>query len=688
MGFSHIFLGSDYRRRHVLFQADFFQGEVNMLQLYKAIFLKKESSLLCGLLVLFLSLCSRKPPDITDEYTCNWNGTDSLQYLYTIACPQEYKELAGSPFMPTLSNVSSIKVVYEIATKRLFFVSSAVYALHFNFCQEVLGYPRNHGDFNREQYTDSPDRLYWLASVNHYKSSGIYTLEFIPDDRVSAQGVATTFFAVRDSAFFGDEMLLSLVSSRFEAIADSIPQVPVIHKDQLYSDQVYQALNTEKAYGWLKKISVGDIPASHLTRHDILVTDGLPLDIPVVAGIITTEFQTPLSHINVLSHNRGTPNMAFKTAWTDKAIDTLAGKLVFLEVLADSFTLREADISEAQSFWESRETHLPVTLECHDDTSGLFGMENLSHSSLHLVGAKAANFAELCKIRLGNQYLPVPENAFAIPFYYYRHHIESNGIDAYMDSLLSDSLIYSDYQYRTEKLSRLRKKIISAPLDADFVAAVEQRIDSMGTYRKMRFRSSTNAEDVEGFNGAGLYDSYTGDLDDTNKGVAGAIRKVYASLWTQRGFDEREYFRIDQRSVAMGILVHRSFPDEEVNGVAITQNIYRPEISAYTINAQVDEISVVQPPAGTICDQLLFYTYSGNMFENPSIEYITVSNQNGGARVMSEGEVVELARWLNAIHNRFYLVTSATSRSTFAMDVEFKLDKGDRKLYIKQARPY
>jgi len=659
-----------------------------MRLLCKIVLFMTGPTLLCGLTVLFLSRCSRNPSEVMDEYICNWNGVDSLRHLSTIACPQEFSELAGSPFVPTLSNVASIKVIYEIATGRLFFVSSSVYALHFNFCQDELGYSKGHADFNREQYTDSPERLYWLASVNYYKSSDTYTLEFVPNDIVSAQGVATTFFAVRESAFFGGKLFFSLSSTRFEAMEDSIPGVPCIHKDQLYSDQVYQPLNTEKAYGWLKKTTVNDIAASHLTRHDILVTDGLPLDIPVIAGIITTEFQTPLSHINVLSHNRGTPNMALKTAWTDKTIDTLEGKLVFLEVLADSFTLRAADIAEAQSFWDSREPHVPVTLECHDDTAGLFGMENLSHNSLHFVGAKAANFAELCKIRLGDEYLPVPENAFAIPFYYYRRHIESNNIDAYIDSLLIDSLIYSDYQYRTEKLSHLRERIVSAPLDADVVVAVEQRIDSMGAYRKMRFRSSTNAEDVEGFNGAGLYDSYTGDLDDAKKGVAEAIRKVYASLWTQRGFDEREYFRIDQRSVAMGILVHRSFPDEEVNGVAITRNIYRPAVSAYTINAQVDEISVVQPPANTICDQLLFYTYVAEMFEKPSIEYITVSNQNGGATVMSEGETVALARWLNAIHNHFYRVTSTTSRSDFAMDVEFKLDRGGRKLYIKQARPY
>ena len=37
-------------------------------------------------------------------------------------------------------------------------------------------------------------------------------------------------------------------------------------------------------------------------------TDDVPNDIPLVGGLITEAFQTPLAHVNVLSQNRGTPN--------------------------------------------------------------------------------------------------------------------------------------------------------------------------------------------------------------------------------------------------------------------------------------------------------------------------------------------------------------------------------------------
>jgi hypothetical protein len=105
--------------------------------------------------------------------------------------------------------------------------------------------------------------------------------------------------------------------------------------------------------------------------------------------------------------------------------------------------------------------------------------------------------------------------------------------------------------------------------------------------RRIRFRSSSNAEDGEAFSAAGLYDSYSGcladDLDDdaggpcrcdatenNERGVFRAIQKVYASFYNDNAFLERRRFGIDEREVGMAVLVHYSTPDEQelANGVA------------------------------------------------------------------------------------------------------------------------
>ena len=94
---------------------------------------------------------------------------------------------------------------------------------------------------------------------------------------------------------------------------------------------------------------------------------------------------------------------------------------------------------------------------------------------------------------------------------------------------------------------------------------------------RIRFRSSTNVEDSESFSGAGLYDSYSGCLeDDTDsdnagpshcdpaeakeRGVFRALRKVYASFYNENAFLERLRHGIIEAEVGMAILVHFSCP--------------------------------------------------------------------------------------------------------------------------------
>jgi hypothetical protein len=643
--------------------------------------------------IIAITGCVRQPSDVPllpgePQYTCVWNGVDSLTYLDSIHCPEEFNGLAGTPIVQTISDVRSVKTLYDIATNRVFYVAASRWWLHFDFCREVLGYTGTHQAFNNEQYGDGPQRLYYLGNINYYRGANVFTLEVFPDDRISTEGIRTLFNAVRRSCYFGSNLYFFPGSTALEQKARELPELPRIGVDSLYGAQRFQALNAAEAYGYLRKIPVADIDKAEIGRHDIVVVDGLPLGMPVVAGIITTVFQTPLSHINVLSHNRGTPNMALVTAWDDSTIARLSGKLVFFKVTVDSFLLRESTAAEADSFWADREPIVPETLVCHDDTAGLFPLATLSAASLNLVGAKAANLAECAKITVRGGPMPVPEGAFAIPFYYYRRHMAANGLDDELDEFLDDPRRFTDAAFRARRLEALRDDITDAPLDDALVRAIIDTARSLGTTERLRFRSSTNIEDIEGFNGAGLYESKTAEIGNDKKSIADAVKTVYASLWTLRGFEERDYFKIDQRSCAMGILVHRGFGDEQANGVAITANIYEPYVPAYTVNVQVGEVSVVLPPPGFLSDQLLFHTMYTDWRTRPGIEYIAHSNVNYGKPVLSPGELVALAECLLRIKDVFFLRSNSIDYYTFAMDVEFKLDGPDRKLYIKQARPY
>ena len=119
----------------------------------------------------------------------------------------------------------------------------------------------------------------------------------------------------------------------------------------------------------------------------------------------------------------------------------------------------------------------------------------------------------------------------------------------------------------------------------------------------IRCRSSTNNEDLEGFNGAGLYDSFTHRADEGD--LAKTVKQVWASLWNLRAFDEREFHRIDHLAAAMGVLVHPNFDDEVANGVAVTKNPFDPNWDGFYVNVQVGESLVTNPDPNATPDELL-----------------------------------------------------------------------------------
>lgn len=606
---------------------------------------------------------------------------DDIDYLNRLIRPESFSILQGLPFSSTFSEVKSVKLVYSIPDQKIYYSNSEKYAIHYDFCTGVLGYNKGQTTFNREQYSKNANRIYILATLNHFTSSGIYTLEFLAADQLDCSDIETVYNKVVETFFLGDRLRFYANSTERATCTN----VPIISSDELYKGQNYQPLNPQENYGYLRKVSATELSSTYLGRHDIVLLNTIPVDIPVVSGIITTEFQTPLSHINVLSHNRGTPNMALRDGWTNHKLNDLLDKLVYLKVSLDSFNIREATLTEAQSFWAQKEPQTTHVLKLDTTTTGLVDLTVADVNWVSTIGGKAANFAELKNVTIaGADSLPLPEDHFAIPFYYYWQHIKKYGLDVFINNMLNDQLFQTDISYRKQQLEILHDSIKNSPLDAGLLQLVKAGLANSEGFTNFRFRSSTNAEDIEGFNGAGLYESFTGSLSNPDKPIDKAIKKVWASLWDFGAFEERDYFKIDHRSIAMGVLVHRSYPAEAANGVAITENIYNPYQPAVTINVQVGEISVVNPDEKYLPDQILFYTNSGENI----IEYINHSNVPGmeGENVMTDAELKELKEYCMAIHYHYCKLNLECN----PMDIEFKVDviSGVRKVYIKQARLY
>ena len=145
----------------------------------------------------------------------------------------------------------------------------------------------------------------------------------------------------------------------------------------------------------------------------------------------------------------------------------------------------------------------------------------------------------------------------------------------------------------------------------------------------------------------------------------------------------------------MALLVHRNFPDEEANGVAVTANPFDATgvDPAFYVNVQKGgDVEVVAPPAGVQSDQFL---YSFNEPNQPITFLYHSSLVPTGNTVLTTAQTYELGVALNAIHEKFSEAYGPKAGVTgwYAMDTEFKFDNDEdpsapAKLYIKQARPY
>ncbi len=144
----------------------------------------------------------------------------------------------------------------------------------------------------------------------------------------------------------------------------------------------------------------------------------------------------------------------------------------------------------------------------------------------------------------------------------------------------------------------------------------------------------------------------------------------------------------------MGILVHRSFPDEDANGVLITRNLYNSN-PGFIINVQFKEYSIVFPEPGILHDQIILMLWSIIPSQSFMAEYLTFSNipELEGETVMTEEELMELGAYALEVRKHFYRNVPHScncSELDFGLDIEFKVDSQleNRKIYLKQARIY
>ena len=492
------------------------------------------------------------------------------------------------------------------------------------------------------------------------------------------------------------ETKYKLQKSQFDA-----SRVNILLTSDILPDVEYVPYNEAEGYGLLGVFEPGESPGP----RDVAILTVLPNDLPRAAGVITTVPQTPLSHVNLRAIQNGTPNAFIRDALTDETVTDLVGSYVYYRATANGYTLRAATKTEVDTHHAASRPKQTQTLQRDFTKTTITPLSSVSFADWTAFGVKAANVAELSG--LTSLAAGVAPDGYAVPFYFYDEFMKLATVSeetilgkkkapadekitlpsgTTLASAVTQMLVHSKFQtdddIQEEMLDDLRKAIKNATSPTWIITALTTMHSSFPTGTSLRYRSSTNNEDLSDFNGAGLYDSKTQDPDETvTDGIDKSIKAVWANLWNHRAFQERDFHRVDHTTVAMGVLVHPNYSDEKVNGVAVSYDPITGLDGYYYVNTQIGEDLVTNPNANSLPEELLLdSTGAATVLARSNL-----APENN--LFMTDAQMIQLRNSLKAIHDHFKTLYNPGAGEDFAMEIEFKIT-AQNKLAIKQARPW
>ncbi|MDP9694263.1 UNVERIFIED_ORG: pyruvate,water dikinase [Arthrobacter globiformis] len=121
----------------------------------------------------------------------------------------------------------------------------------------------------------------------------------------------------------------------------------------------------------------------------------------------------------------------------------------------------------------------------------------------------------------------------------------------------------------SEPAEQIRGRLASAPMPEDIIEAILTAYAGLGEDTPVAVRSSATAEDLPEASFAGQLDTYLNVVGPDL--LLDAIRRCWASLWTDRAVAYRADHGIGQHSISMAVVV-QEMVDADVAGVMFTAN--------------------------------------------------------------------------------------------------------------------
>ncbi|HEY8186384.1 MAG TPA: PEP/pyruvate-binding domain-containing protein, partial [Pyrinomonadaceae bacterium] len=368
---------------------------------------------------------------------------------------------------------------------KIYYVNTKRFAFHKDFVNGTYLSLERGREFFENNYL-KPNRRFILGTIAYQTPLKRWTFEFWEGDLITADQIKLTADVIKASFFV--PVAFKPNSVRQDEESSRVAGLERVSQSDISREQEYQALNVAKGLGRIHVIPKLDEHVE-IGFNEILVLDEVPVQLPPVAGVITSHPSTPLSHINLLAKGWGIPNAYIKNAQT--LLKQYDGWWVAFETRRDGYTIKRADIDQLREYQRRLAQRLDVMKPRFNlNETRLLGLSQQRAQSAIAYGGKSANLGEVMHAHLPGLLVP---NGFTIPFYYYDQFLEANKLDDAIYAMLNDQKFVHDPAYRREQLNRLRERIQQGKFDEALRAEVLRRVHREFPGKGLFVRSSSNS---------------------------------------------------------------------------------------------------------------------------------------------------------------------------------------------------
>jgi hypothetical protein len=491
-------------------------------------------------------------------------------------------EVRSLPAISTRAEFDSIAVTYDANTpyalphalfvidrkdnNRVYYVNTKRFPFHKDFVNGTYLSLERGGAFFENNYL-KPNRRFIMGTVAYQTPVKRWTFEFWEGDLIPADQIELAY-DVLNKTFF-TPVAFKPNSTRQDEASAATAGLQRVSQSDISKEQEYQALNVAKGLGRIHVIPKLDDHVE-IGFNEIIVLNEVPIQLPPVAGIITSLPSTPLSHINLLAKGRGIPNAYIKNA--QELFKQYDGWWVNFETRQESYSIKRANNDELRAYQKRMAERLDIMKPRYDlSEKRLLDLSQQRKSMSIAYGGKSANLGEVANAHLPG--IDVP-GGFTIPFYYYDAFLKENHFDDALYELLNDQKFVHDPAYRRQRLTEMRERLQQGKLNVQLRERILERVEKSFAGQGLFVRSSSNSEDLPNFSGAGLYTTVPNARGPEQ--ILEGIKKVWGSLWNFEAYEARERAGVDHMKIFMAVLIQKGV-NSESSGVMITTDPFDTE---------------------------------------------------------------------------------------------------------------